>query len=192
MTERAELRGGVDKSLLAMHPDIYMSMLETAEVVADRYGISREVMDEYGFQSQMRTAAAQEVVWREITMQWLAPGDRRSQVRAVRAAIRRPGHLGAKWHANDEPDSNHTAPPANSPPLTCFCLPLPCSCSPDADTCALGDPLPHLPRGTTAARYSAIFKKSRNRHLKATSRHSWASSKTGQPKHTHTHTQCEG
>ena len=60
MVQTAELRGGVDKSLLAMHPDIYMSMLETAEVVADRYGISREVMDEYGFQSQMRTAAAQE------------------------------------------------------------------------------------------------------------------------------------
>ena len=35
-------------------------MLETAETVADRYGVSREVQDEYGLQSQMRTAAAQQ------------------------------------------------------------------------------------------------------------------------------------
>ena len=37
-----------------------MTMLETAEIVADRYGVSREVQDEYSYQSQMRTAAAQE------------------------------------------------------------------------------------------------------------------------------------
>lgn len=49
----------VDKSLVAMHKDIYMPMLETAEVVAKRYGISRDEMDEYGLQSQQRTAAAQ-------------------------------------------------------------------------------------------------------------------------------------
>ena len=60
MVQTPEMRGGVDKSLIAMHPDVYMSMLETAEVVADRYGISRQLMDEYGLQSQMRTAAAQE------------------------------------------------------------------------------------------------------------------------------------
>lgn len=41
-------------------PALYMSMLETAETVADRYGVSREVQDEYGFQSQMRTAAGQQ------------------------------------------------------------------------------------------------------------------------------------
>ncbi|MEP4293900.1 MAG: acetyl-CoA C-acyltransferase [Rhizobiaceae bacterium] len=60
MVQTPELRVGADKSLVAMHPHIYMSMLETAEVVADRYGISRDHMDEYGYQSQMRTAAAQE------------------------------------------------------------------------------------------------------------------------------------
>ena len=60
MVQTPEMRVGVDKSLVAMHPHIYMSMLETAEVVADRYGISREVMDEYGLQSQQRVAAAQE------------------------------------------------------------------------------------------------------------------------------------
>ena len=40
-------------------PAIYMSMLETAEVVGERYGISREAQDEYALQSQQRTAAAQ-------------------------------------------------------------------------------------------------------------------------------------
>ena len=41
-------------------PQIYMSMLETAETVAGRYGISREAQDEYALQSQQRTAAAQD------------------------------------------------------------------------------------------------------------------------------------
>jgi acetyl-CoA C-acetyltransferase len=48
-----------DPELVAMHKDIYMPMLGTAEVVAKRYGISREAMDEYALQSQQRTAAAQ-------------------------------------------------------------------------------------------------------------------------------------
>jgi acetyl-CoA C-acetyltransferase len=41
-------------------PSLYMSMLETAEIVAERYGVSRDVQDEYSLQSQQRTAAAQE------------------------------------------------------------------------------------------------------------------------------------
>jgi acetyl-CoA acetyltransferase family protein len=48
-----------DPELIAMHPDVYMSMLQTAEVVAKRYGIGRDAMDEYALQSQQRTAAAQ-------------------------------------------------------------------------------------------------------------------------------------
>ena len=48
-----------DEALLAKVPHIYMSMLETAEVVAARYGISREAQDEYALQSQQRTAEAQ-------------------------------------------------------------------------------------------------------------------------------------
>ncbi len=55
-----EMRVQPDKELLAMHDDIYMPMLQTAEVVGERYGISREQCDEYALQSQMRTAAAQE------------------------------------------------------------------------------------------------------------------------------------
>ena len=48
-----------DPWLLAHRDDLYMSMLETAEIVADRYDISREKQDEYSLQSQQRTAAAQ-------------------------------------------------------------------------------------------------------------------------------------
>jgi acetyl-CoA C-acetyltransferase len=44
--------------LAAHKPEIYWSMLETAETVARRYGISRERQDEYGVQSQQRAAAA--------------------------------------------------------------------------------------------------------------------------------------
>ena len=49
-----------DPRLLAVHKDIYMPMIDTAEVVAERYGISREAQDEYALQSQQRTAAGQE------------------------------------------------------------------------------------------------------------------------------------
>lgn len=48
-----------DPWLVEHHPAVYMSMLETAEIVAKRYGISRDAQDEYAFQSQQRTAAAQ-------------------------------------------------------------------------------------------------------------------------------------
>ena len=41
-------------------PDIYMTMIETADVVAERYGLSREYQDEYSLRSQLRMAAAQE------------------------------------------------------------------------------------------------------------------------------------
>ena len=59
MVQTPEMRVGPDPELLAMHKDIYMPMIGTAEVVAKRYNISREVQDEYSLQSQQRTAAAQ-------------------------------------------------------------------------------------------------------------------------------------
>jgi acetyl-CoA C-acetyltransferase len=58
--EHMNLHRAADEELLAMHPHVYMPMLQTAEVVAKRYGISREAMDEYGLQSQQRVAAAYE------------------------------------------------------------------------------------------------------------------------------------
>ena len=48
-----------DPELEAVAPAIYMSMLETAEVVAERYGIPRERQDDYALRSQRRTAEAQ-------------------------------------------------------------------------------------------------------------------------------------
>ena len=48
-----------DKLLMKNKPDIYMSMIDTAEVVAKRYNISRDKQDEYALQSQKRTANAQ-------------------------------------------------------------------------------------------------------------------------------------
>ena len=41
-------------------PAVYMTMIETADIVAERYGISRDAQDEYGLRSQLRMAAAQE------------------------------------------------------------------------------------------------------------------------------------
>jgi acetyl-CoA C-acetyltransferase len=49
----------VDPRLVALHEHVYMPMLDTAEVVARRYDISRKAQDEYALQSQQRTAAAQ-------------------------------------------------------------------------------------------------------------------------------------
>jgi acetyl-CoA C-acetyltransferase len=48
-----------DPWLVEHTPQIYMSMLETAEIVAERYGVSREAQDAYALQSQQRTAKGQ-------------------------------------------------------------------------------------------------------------------------------------
>lgn len=53
------LRVTEDPELVAMVPDTYMPMIQTAEVVARRYGISRERQDAYALRSQQRTAQAQ-------------------------------------------------------------------------------------------------------------------------------------
>ena len=60
LVQTKELRIAPDPELLAMVPTVHMPMLQTAEVVANRYGISRERQDAYALQSQQRTAAAQE------------------------------------------------------------------------------------------------------------------------------------
>lgn len=49
----------LSKAVLAAAPTAYIPMIETAELVAERYGISRTAQDEYSLQSQQRTAAAQ-------------------------------------------------------------------------------------------------------------------------------------
>ena len=53
--EHMNLFHAVDPALKAIKGDVYMAMLDTAEVVAKRYGISREKQDEYSLESQRRT-----------------------------------------------------------------------------------------------------------------------------------------
>ena len=48
-----------EESLMTTKPELWMSMIETAEIVAERYGISRERQDQFALESQRRTAAAQ-------------------------------------------------------------------------------------------------------------------------------------
>ena len=49
-----------DPTVMSIKPEVYMPMIDTAEVVAKRYDISREAQDEYGVRSQTRTSAGQE------------------------------------------------------------------------------------------------------------------------------------
>jgi acetyl-CoA C-acetyltransferase len=57
--EHANTWRNKSSALLESIPAIYMPMLETAELVAERYGITREVQDDYALESQRRTAQAQ-------------------------------------------------------------------------------------------------------------------------------------
>ncbi len=59
LVQTGEMRVGPDPELLSMHNGVYMPMIDTAEIVGNRYGVSRERCDEYALQSQQRTAAAQ-------------------------------------------------------------------------------------------------------------------------------------
>jgi acetyl-CoA C-acetyltransferase len=59
LVQTPEMRVGADPELLSMHNGIYMPMIQTAEVVGDRYTVSRERQDAYALRSQQRTAAAQ-------------------------------------------------------------------------------------------------------------------------------------
>jgi acetyl-CoA C-acetyltransferase len=51
---------GRSEAVLARDPDAYMAMIETAEVVAERYGVTRESQDRFAAASQQRAAAASE------------------------------------------------------------------------------------------------------------------------------------
>jgi acetyl-CoA C-acetyltransferase len=52
--------GGRDPHLVELYPDFWMPMIDTADVVAARYKLSREYQDEYSLESQRRMAAAQQ------------------------------------------------------------------------------------------------------------------------------------
>lgn len=57
---QSKMRPAPDPWILEHKPAIYMTMIETADIVAERYGLSREYQDEYSLRSQQRIAAAQE------------------------------------------------------------------------------------------------------------------------------------
>jgi acetyl-CoA C-acetyltransferase len=57
-TKHKNSHRAVSQAVLAQSPHMYMAMIETAELVSQRYGVSREAQDAYAFQSQQRTAAA--------------------------------------------------------------------------------------------------------------------------------------
>ncbi len=54
------LKDITEEKLMESYPALWMPMIETADIVAKRYDISRESQDEYSLQSQQRTAAAQD------------------------------------------------------------------------------------------------------------------------------------
>jgi len=59
-TKHKNSHRNVSQTVLDIDPTAYIPMIETAEIVADRYGISREAQDLYSLQSQQRVAAAQQ------------------------------------------------------------------------------------------------------------------------------------
>ena len=54
------LKGFTEERLMETHPALWMPMIETADIVAQRYNVSREDQDEYALRSQQRMAAAQQ------------------------------------------------------------------------------------------------------------------------------------
>jgi len=58
--EHQNVYRAADPRLMAKHPHVLMPMIDTAEIVANRYNVSRDAQDEYALQSQQRTAAGQE------------------------------------------------------------------------------------------------------------------------------------
>ncbi len=59
LVQTGDMRLGPDPELLAMHNGVYIPMIDTAEVVGERYAIGRARCDEYALRSQQRTATAQ-------------------------------------------------------------------------------------------------------------------------------------
>jgi acetyl-CoA C-acetyltransferase len=60
ISSRSDGESGMDPWILEHKPDLYMAMIDTADIVAQRYGISREDQDRFAVESQARTASAQQ------------------------------------------------------------------------------------------------------------------------------------
>jgi acetyl-CoA C-acetyltransferase len=59
LSGKMNMHHATEAGLLGAKPALWMQMIETAEIVAERYGINREAQDAYAYQSQIRTAQAQ-------------------------------------------------------------------------------------------------------------------------------------
>ena len=59
LSGKMNVHGATEAGLAASHPALWMSMIETAEIVAECYNVSRESQDQYALESQQRTATAQ-------------------------------------------------------------------------------------------------------------------------------------
>jgi len=59
LSGQMNMSNAADPVLYEVMPALWMPMIETAEIVAERYGVTREAQDMYAFQSQSRTALAQ-------------------------------------------------------------------------------------------------------------------------------------
>ena len=103
----------VDKPLAAAYPGLWMPMIETADIVAERYKISREDQDEYALQSQQphatphrRRVFDDEIVPMKTTMAW--------------SRTRRPRELRGRLHRRPrrvQPSGHHARGPREAEPV---------------------------------------------------------------------------
>ena len=90
--------------LMAHKPEVWMPMIETADIVAARYGVSREAQDEYSLESQRRTASGQQA----------GPLRRRDRAAVPDLQDRRQGHQGRASSRSRSRATRATAPTRRS------------------------------------------------------------------------------
>ena len=115
----------IDPDLLKAAPDIFMAMIDTADIVAERYKLSREYQDEYSLESQRRMAAAQqankfkdEIVPMKTKMKVV---DKATKAESIVDYVGRPATSATvptpRWKASPS-SSRSRAPASTSPPAT--------------------------------------------------------------------------
>ena len=114
----------IDPDLLKVAPDIFMAMIDTADIVAERYKLSREYQDEYSLESQRRMAAAQqankfkdEIVPMKTKMKVVDKATKAESI--VDYVVDRTNATGPKPRWKASPSSSRSrAPASTSPPAT--------------------------------------------------------------------------
>lgn len=92
LSGKMNMTNATEDELLGRKPALWMSMIETAEIVADRYGVSRQAQDQYALESQRKTAAAQaagkfddEIV--PLASKWARPNKETGQIEMVSVTV---------------------------------------------------------------------------------------------------------